>query len=129
MRWGVAYNTETLGVDQGPRVERTWRARVRDSIRDQRIFMLLRDGEPVAMSGFNATVPQCVQIGGVFTPPALRRHGFARACVAGSLVFARSCGVDRAVLFTEPDNPARRAYEAIGFQDVGRYGILLYELP
>jgi predicted GNAT family acetyltransferase len=36
--------------------------------------------------------------------------------------------VSRAVLFTEPGNPARRAYEAIGFREVGRYGILLYAL-
>ena len=129
VRWGVAYNVETLGAVTGPRAERSWRARVRDSIHQQRIFLLLRDGEPVSMSGFNATVPSCVQIGGVFTPPALRRHGFARACVAGSLVFAMGRGVARAVLFTEPDNPARRAYEAIGFREVGRYGVLLYELP
>ncbi len=129
VRWGVAYSLETLGAVAGPRAERSWRKRVRESVAERRIFLLLRDGEPVAMSGFNATVPECVQIGGVFTPPALRRHGFARACVAGSLVYARSQGVPRAVLFTEPDNPARRAYEAIGFREVGRYGILLYELP
>jgi ribosomal protein S18 acetylase RimI-like enzyme len=129
VRWGVAYNAETLGADRGPRVERSWRARVRDAAEEQRLFLLLRDDEPVAMSGFNATVPEAVQIGGVFTPPALRRRGFARACVAGSLVFARQQGVRQAVLFTEPDNPARRAYEAIGFREVGRYGILLYELP
>jgi RimJ/RimL family protein N-acetyltransferase len=129
VRWGVAYNDESLGVVTGSRAERNWRQRVRDSIRERRVFLLLRDGQPVAMSGFNATVPECVQIGGVYTPPALRRHGFARACVAGSLVFVGGRGVPRAVLFTEPDNPSRRAYEAIGFREVGRYGILLYELP
>ncbi len=129
VRWGIAYHRETLGADSGPRVERSWRKRVREGIAERRIFLLLRDDEPVAMSGFNAAVPECVQIGGVFTPPALRRQGFARACVAGSLVYARSRGVPRAVLFTEPQNPARRAYEAIGFREVGRYGILLYELP
>ncbi len=129
VRWGLAYHQETLGADRGPRVERTWRKRVREAIAERRIFLLLRDGEPVAMSGFNATVPECVQIGGVFTPPAMRRRGFARACVAGSLIYARGQGVLQSVLFTEPGNPARRAYEAIGFREVGRYGILLYELP
>ncbi len=128
-RWGVAYSRETMGIEAGQRAVRAWRKRGRDGIREQRIFMLLRDGEPVSMSGFNAALPDCVQIGGVFTPPALRRRGFARCSVAGSLVFVRQRGVTRSVLFTEPGNPARRAYEAIGFREVGRYGILLYELP
>jgi RimJ/RimL family protein N-acetyltransferase len=129
VRWGVAYNAETLGAVPDQRAERSWRARVRRGIAEGTIFLLLRGGEPVAMSGFNASVPDSVQIGGVFTPPALRRRGLARACVAGSLVYARAQGVSRAVLFTEPGNPARRAYEAIGFREVGRYGILLYALP
>ncbi len=129
VRWGVAYNVESLGAEAGLRAERRWRVRAREGMERQRIFMLLRGGEPVAMSGFNAVIPGAVQVGGVFVPPALRGHGFARACVAGSLAFARGQGVQHAVLFTEPANPAQRAYRAIGFSEVGRYGVVLWELP
>jgi predicted GNAT family acetyltransferase len=48
--------------------------------------------------------------------------------VAGSLLEARRQGAARAVLFT--DHPAaERAYEAIGFQAVGEYGLVLLREP
>jgi predicted GNAT family acetyltransferase len=37
------------------------------------------------MTGFNAQPRGIAQGGGVFTPPALRSRGYARAAVAGSL--------------------------------------------
>jgi predicted GNAT family acetyltransferase len=68
-----------------------------------------------------------VQIGGVFTPHALRGKGYARACVAGSLLAARTGGVRRAVLFTpKTNNSAQAAYRAIGFQVVGEYGLTIF---
>ena len=77
-------------------------------------------------TAFNATLPDCVQVGGVFTPPELRGRGHGRAVVAASLEIARSEGVTRSILFTDEANaPARRAYEAIGFREIGRYGIVL----
>ena len=84
----------------------------------------------VATSTWNAQLPDCVQIGGVFTPPELRRRGYGRAVVAGSLVEAREQGVGRSVLFTGVDNPAaRRAYEALGFEVVGDYALFLLREP
>jgi hypothetical protein len=35
-------------------------------------------------------------------------------------------GVSRAILFTQEEGPARRAYEAIGFQRIGDYGLVLF---
>jgi len=45
---------------------------------------------------------------------------------AGSLVQARDAGASRAVLFTNEQGPARAAYEAIGFQHIGDYGLVLF---
>ena len=68
-----------------------------------------------------------VQIGGVWTAPALRGRGYARCAVAGSLQTARERGVLHAVLFTGETNPAAQAaYVAIGFRPVGDYAILLF---
>ena len=65
-----------------------------------------------------------VQIGGVWTPPELRGRGYARRVVAGALRVAEGEGVRRAVLFTE--NPAaRRSYEALGFRQVGEFGVIV----
>lgn len=82
------------------------------------------DGRPLAYSGFNATLPDVVQVGGVYTPPFARARGLARAAVAGSLLKARDGGASRAVLFTDVANvAAQRAYAALGFSAIGDWGI------
>jgi uncharacterized protein len=71
-----------------------------------------------------------VQIGGVWTPPALRGKGYGKSVVAGSLLAARSQGVKRAILFTGPNNQAAQAvYQQIGFLPTGeKYGLVLFEV-
>jgi predicted GNAT family acetyltransferase len=79
---------------------------------------------------FNGRLPDAVQIGGVFTPPALRARGFARAVVAGALLAARADGVTRSILFTGRDNAfARSAYLSLGYGIVGDYGIVFLADP
>ena len=90
--------------------------------------VLLQDGRPVAMTGFNADMAEAVQIGGVYTPPKLRGRGFARRAVALHLQEAREKGVQRAVLFAASDT-ASRAYVAVGFRKVGTFGGNFYETP
>ena len=88
--------------------------------------VLLRGDVPVAMTGFNAALPEIVQIGGVYVPPALRKQGLARRAVALHLLEARMRGVSRAVLFAAND-AAARAYRAIGFQRKGTMALVLFE--
>ncbi|WP_170412576.1 GNAT family N-acetyltransferase [Ruegeria arenilitoris] len=90
--------------------------------------VLLIDGQPVAMTGFNARLPEIVQIGGVYTPPNLRGHGYARLAVALHLLEACRAGVTRAVLFAASDSAAR-AYIGIGFQPAGQYSLILFTNP
>ena len=71
-----------------------------------------------------------MQIGGVWTPPSLRSRGYGRAAVAASLLDARAEGVRVAILFTGKGNvPACRAYEALGFQVIGDYRLVLLKEP
>jgi ribosomal protein S18 acetylase RimI-like enzyme len=126
--WKVAYSIEVLGGQLAPDLERDARATVEREI-DRRHLWLLRDpaGEPLAMSALNAHLPDRVQIGGVYTPPALRSRGHAGAVVAGQLLDLRAEGVRRAVLFTPTDNhAARRAYQRVGFSRVGDYALVLF---
>jgi RimJ/RimL family protein N-acetyltransferase len=87
--------------------------------------MVLMDSDtPLAMTGFNAQLPHIVQIGGVYTPPALRGQGHARRAVALHLMQARNRGVHRATLFSASDMAAR-AYRAIGFSQIGDWSLIL----
>jgi predicted GNAT family acetyltransferase len=128
VEWRAAYHVEALGE----RDDAELRRRVRDDLREYADaglhWVLERDAEIVAYSAFNAALPDCVQVGGVFTPPALRGRGYGRAVVAGTLLEARRRGVARSVLFTDPDNaPARTAYRALGYREVGDYGLVLFD--
>ena len=89
---------------------------------------MFEGGAPVAKTGFNAVLPDMVQVGAVYTPPDLRGRGYARRAVALHLAQARDLGVQRAILFSA-NAAASRAYEAIGFQRVGAYRVALFDHP
>ncbi len=91
--------------------------------------MALMDGAtPLSMTGFNAALPDIVQIGGVYTPPPLRAHGHARRAVGLHLAQARDRGGTRATLFSASDMAAG-AYRAIGFELIGAWTLLLFDGP
>ena len=124
--WFDAYAVETLGASVGPDTRSDSEHRFERSCAEAPGYVLLRDGLPVAYSGFNAEVVDAVQIGGVYTPPEERGKGFARGAVAHSLRVAKDRGVKRAVLFTGESNaPAIAAYSALGFRRVGDFRLTL----
>jgi RimJ/RimL family protein N-acetyltransferase len=122
--WRSDYDVEVLGgTPEAARAEAAatldgWLAA--DSHR-----VLMRGGLPVALTGFNARLPDIVQVGGVWTPPALRGQGLARRAVALHLAEARAQGVTRATLFSASDKAAR-AYRAIGFRQIGIFALILF---
>jgi GNAT superfamily N-acetyltransferase len=124
--WHYGYAQEALKAAPGDAL----RAHCREVIRNlglDRQFVLTERDRPVAYSAFNAALPDIVQIGGVWTPPALRDRGYGRMVVAGSLLAARATGASRAVLFTDDANlAARRAHAALGFRRIGDWGMLLF---
>ena len=90
-------------------------------------WVLTRHGVPVSYTAFNAKTRGIVQVGGVYTPPALRRNGYARAAVAASLLLAREQGFTRSTLFTSIDNDgAVRAYTTLGYRAVSDFCLLLF---
>src|SRR5689334_6908951 len=125
--WYDDYDIEGLGATRSPELTAQSLRRF-ERIREERLRCLLTlDGAPCATSAFNATLPDRVQIGGVYTPPALRSRGYARAVVASTLLDARERGVTRAILFTGEHNlPAIAAYRALGFERIGDFNITLF---
>lgn len=125
--WRAAATMETQAM---PAEEAPTRAaaNVDDWLAQDSHRVLLLDGEPVALTGFNATLPEIVQVGGVYTPPPLRGRGYARLAVALHLAEARAKDVTRAVLFAA-NEPAARAYRAIGFQPTQPFALVLFTSP
>ena len=128
--WRVAYSIETLGASDSPELWQKSRDSLMRTQESGLTWILEDDGISVAMSSFNAVVDHAVQIGGVWTPPELRSRGYARTVVAASLLDARTAGAELAVLFTGLTNfPAQKAYEALGFERIGHYRVLILRRP
>jgi len=90
--------------------------------------VLMTGARTLSVTGFNAELPEIVQVGGVYTPPDLRGRGYARRAVALHLAEARARGVARAVLFSASE-AAARAYRAIGFRQIGHWSLVLFDTP
>ena len=125
--WGFEYDKETLGATDTPDARR----RSADFM-DKRIDLgaawvaVDRDDTLLSFASFNAVLPDIVQLGGIYTPPAHRGRGYAKAVVAHALRVARERGATRAVLFT-PNPSAARAYEAVGLERAGSYALVLFD--
>jgi predicted GNAT family acetyltransferase len=126
VRWRHDYAVETLGMSPGETLMAGCREFVSRMMREGSLFVLTRGQEVVSLTAFNARLKEIVQVGGVYTPPALRSRGYGRAAVAGSLRTMLGEGCQSAVLFTPVENvPAQRSYRAIGFEEVGDYGLII----
>lgn len=119
--WRAAFRQAALNEMPGAQLERTSGADIAALLPAGSLFILEGDA-PLACCSFNARLPDMVQIGNVWTPPALRGKGYGRAVVAGALAMAARNGVRSAVLSTGRGNvAAQTAYRALGFQCVGDY--------
>jgi N-acetylglutamate synthase-like GNAT family acetyltransferase len=125
--WRAAYLTGVAGTPPGRAAELGQRD-IEQFRAAGRHRLLLEDGAPVAMCGFNAVLPDVVQVGAVYVPPDLRGRGRARRVVALHLAEARARGVGRARLFAVSDQAAR-AYRAIGFGPADPVGLVLFADP
>ena len=126
--WRAAFAEEALRAKEGPEL----RARVREEITrwqsEKANLVLAYRGRLVASCAIIGDHGAQLQLGAVWTPPALRGRGFARCLIAGVLERARERGKQRAVLITS--NPAaRRAYGSVGFRKVGHYSLVSFAAP
>ena len=127
--WLSAYHVEALGAEVGHNIflERINRE-VNSTMEGIDRFILKVKGKPVCLCGFNARLPEIVQIGPVWTPMSERNKGYARTLVALSLIDAQKTSVKRAVLFTN-NPPAIRSYESLGFKKTGVYRLAILKKP
>jgi GNAT superfamily N-acetyltransferase len=85
-------------------------------------------GRLVSLAGAGSETPSGVRIGPVYTPPELRRHGYASALTAAVSQAQLDAGRRFVFLFTDLANPtSNKIYQAIGYEpvtDVDSYRIV-----
>ncbi|MEP2978932.1 MAG: GNAT family N-acetyltransferase [Lentilitoribacter sp.] len=126
--WTRGYEIEALGTTDDDKLTAKSIQIAHDRIKDSNCWILEADGMPVTLSGFNAQLPEIVQIGPVWTPPEHRNNGYARHLVARTLERARTLSVQKSILFTDAP-AAQKAYEAIGFKEIGKFQLALLKKP
>ena len=73
------------------------------------------------MSGFGGPTPSGIRIGPVYTPPELRRRGYASALVAALTASLLESGRRLCFLFTDLANPTSNSiYQQVGYRPVTR---------
>ncbi len=126
--WMKAFDIETLGAEDNDALDQDIKQQVARMMTEPDFWMLEIDGRPVSVNGFNARLPDSVQIGSVYTPPEHRGKSYARSLLTLVLQDAQRNGVQKAVLFTNTP-AAAKAYEAIGFNQIGSYRIAILKQP
>jgi len=83
------------------------------------IFLLFDNGKPVSMARKAGKTPNGNAINLVYTPPSLRRKGYATECVAKLSRFILEEGNKYCFLFTDLSNPTSNSiYQKIGYRPV-----------
>jgi GNAT superfamily N-acetyltransferase len=112
--WMIAFTREAVPHDRLPEGERLAHA-VREG---QHLFWVV-DGEPVSMAGIVRRTRHTAAIAAVYTPPHLRRRGYAGSVTAAVAELAFAQGKRTACLYTDLRNPfSNRCYAKIGFEPV-----------
>jgi mycothiol synthase len=114
--------------DEPEASEEDWRQFRDEPKYDPALWVIAYDGEEVAGGAIGLIDPELIQhtglqrgyVDGVFTRPAWRRRGLARAAVAEVLVRLRERGMTSAFLEVDGLNPnqAMGLYESLGFRAV-----------
>jgi uncharacterized protein len=86
---------------------------------DAGIELWVDEGEPVSFAGYGGSTPNGIRVGPVYTPPELRRRGYASALTAELTRMLLEGGRTFCFLFTDLANPTSNSiYQRIGYEPV-----------
>lgn len=94
------------------------------AIETQSHAVVMVRGQAACMTGFNAQLPDIVQVGGACTSPESRGRGLAKRAVALHLAGARDRGVGKATLFSA--NECESDLSRYGFKGNGCLHLLFF---
>lgn len=110
-RWILGFTEDTFTGDDLAEAHRQAQSR----IKDQSIY-LWEDERPVSMAAKTRPTTNGITVSLVYTPPELRRRGYATACVAGLSQVLLDAGWKFCTLFTDLANPtSNHIYQKIGY--------------
>jgi predicted GNAT family acetyltransferase len=124
----VAMFTEEIGVsplagDGGA----LYRARVRELVEQGRAFARIEDGVVLFKAEIGAATRDVCQVQGVWVHPSLRGRRLSVAGTAAAVELARRHIAPVVSLYVNDYNTAaRRAYERVGFRQVGSFTSVLF---
>ncbi|HET7356231.1 MAG TPA: GNAT family N-acetyltransferase [Nocardioidaceae bacterium] len=124
----VAMYTEEVGVS--PEVgggADMYRARVSQLIGKGWSFARIEDGRVVFKAEVAAASPYACQVQGVYVDPSRRGEGLAAPGMAAVVAFAlRDVAPVVSLYVNEHNEPARRAYEAVGFRQSATFATIMF---
>ncbi|MFJ4777381.1 GNAT family N-acetyltransferase [Streptomyces sp. NPDC088762] len=92
---------------------------LRDRISYGGILLWEDAGDPVSLASFTRPVGSAARVGPVYTPPALRGHGYAAGVTHAASQAAYAAGASEVVLFTDLANPTSNGiYLRLGYTPV-----------
>lgn len=123
----IAMFTEEVGVSPvAGGAQSTYRARVAELIREGRALARIEDGTVVFKAEIGAVSTEACQVQGVWVDPGWRGRGLAEPGMAAVVSYALRTIAPIVSLYVNDYNiPARRAYEAVGFVESGRFATVL----
>lgn len=121
--------TEDLKLKSGSIDRRHYRLRMTEKVMEGRSYMC-RDGEGRAIfkCDMAAMGPEGGLLEGVYTPPDLRKQGIATRALwtLSKDLLTREVVPFIALHVDEKNKSARRAYEKVGFQEIGLYRLAMF---
>lgn len=122
----AAMHVEEVGISPLDRDAVGYRNRIRELIQRQRSFVLVENREIIFKAELSAVTEDAVQVMGVWTRPARRQEGYARAGMAELAGHILRQGKAITLFVNDFNRPARRLYENLGFRRIGENRALIW---
>ncbi len=115
--WRVAYRVELLGATPGAELEASSRRDVEHGRASGNSWLLFDDGQPVAYTGFNARLPDVVQVAGLHAASAARPRIRARRGRRVAAPGTRGWGAPRHPVHRQQQRACARRVPGAGLPD------------
>lgn len=123
MAWYEAFVAESMHMTGKLTPEQAERL-----VNENAIFVWEHEGELVSIAMKTRPIAHSISVSFVYTPPELRRQGFATALVARLSQHLLDMGYDSVTLFTDLDFPTSNAiYQKIGYRPVTDFRMVSFK--